>query len=225
LTEGLKEGISLTVPAKKATTKKVAKKKKATVKRPINPGLAAINEQKKKMAKRHRELDDLEAEKSKLEKTTAIENLRNKMRVAELCDEMDYNPLKSIIENAMSGDLSPSDQLKVDFKLVDKLVGDVKSVEGGEEGDKVINIQLQSFADSRLKDFERPKRPAKEYEDFEGDDTKVQSGQSHEPIQCNSEPNKRSSDAERDLSESEGPTEAEGGIEVPLDTEEASSDK
>ena len=185
----------------------------------MNAGLSAINERRKVMAERHRELDILEAETEKLNKLSALEVIRSRMKVAELCEKKGYNPLESIIDLAMrkgSSKLSPSEQLKVDFKLLDKLVGDIKSVESdGSGGDRTINITIQSFADARQKDMPKlPSRALEEYEDFEVEDIKVRSGQSDGTIQFSDESEHATGYTEEDAGEGSPTTETKGSGKV-----------
>lgn len=126
--------------------------------------------------RREIELAQLEKEKAAIEAST--DSLTSKTKVSEMCADAGYDPMKSLINLAICGELSASEQMRLDFKLMDKMYGDVKSVEGGEDGSMAYNVTLKSFSDVKVDDLKKNLVPTSEYEGFEAEDTKVGSGQS-----------------------------------------------
>jgi hypothetical protein len=162
--------IRVSKPAKK-TAKKRSKRK-------LNPALAELNKQRAEKSKKVDAIDNAELDKQLAQKEAQAQIARNATRVQDLCEEQGYDPMKSLLDLAVGGELSPSEQMRLDFKLMDKMYGDVKSVEGGDDGSMQYNVTMKSMKELQIADLKSNLVPKSEYEGFEAEDIKVESGAS-----------------------------------------------
>jgi len=166
-------------------------KKPAPAKKVIPPGLQKTNEHRQTMADKNRDIDLAEADRQLAEKESATEIIRNKTAVASLCAEMNHDPMKRLIQLAVDAanpkktknTLNASDEMRLNFKIADKIFGDVKSVDGEGDSKMHVSITMQSFKGTKIEDLETAHRDPEEYEGFDDGDSKVNSGQSDGTIQ------------------------------------------
>jgi len=149
----------------------------------IPKGLKKVNDQRRALAIKHRELDDLSADEHIEKAKSTIESLKNRSKVAALCHELGHDPMRSLILLAQNGNLTPGDKMRLEFKLLDKLVGDMKSVDGEMEEKMNVTVHLTSYKSAHQDDLPSTKRGPEEYTKFLEEDVKVNSGQSDGTIQ------------------------------------------
>jgi len=143
-------------PAKK---KKARKRKKPTLTLEQRKERAATLERNKlsnrhhanKAAKKRTEINKLslaeQVAKQQLA-TKVAESVADSQPIAEILKEQNYDPVKQLIALAQHPEAKIADKISINKAFINKIHGDVKSIDIQGKIDSTVNIQIQSFADA-----------------------------------------------------------------------------